>query len=111
MKKRMIGLSFSLKRRDSKKRYINSQMKGGLYELDIDLVNYGKYIVMRKLLITYLSLQLAQSIGIDHHAAKEELYYYMRTKDNETHTILTEFMDHFYEKVCKDEESGSDIAI
>ena len=43
---------------------------------------------MRKLLITYLSLQLAQSIGIDHHAAKEELYYYMRTKDNETHTML-----------------------
>ena len=67
-------------------------MKDGLYELDIDLVNYGKDIVMRKLLITYLSLQLAQSIGIDHHAAKEELYYYMRTKDNETHTMLTEFI-------------------
>jgi hypothetical protein len=111
MKQRMMGVSFSLKSRDSKNRYINSQMKGGLYELDIDLVNYGKDIVMRKLLITYLSLQLAQSIGIDHHAAKEELYYYMRTKDNETHTMLTEFMDHFYEKVCKDEESGSDIAI
>ena len=43
------------------------------------IVNYGKDIVMRKLLITYLSLQLAQSIGIDHHAAKEELYYYMRS--------------------------------
>jgi hypothetical protein len=62
--------------------------------------------VIRKLLITYLSLQVAQSIGIDHHAAKEELYYYMRTKDNETHTMLTEFMDHFYEKVRKDEESA-----
>jgi hypothetical protein len=72
---------------------------------------YGKDIVIRKLLITYLSLQLAQSIGIDHHAAKEELYYYMRTKDNETHTMLTEFMGHFYKKVCKDKESGSDIVI
>jgi hypothetical protein len=111
MKQRMMGVSFSLKTRDSKNRYINSQMKDGLYELDIDLVNYGKDIVMRKLLITYLSLQLAQSIGIDHHAAKEELYYYMRTKDNETHTMLTEFMDHFYEKVCKDEEAGSDNLI
>jgi hypothetical protein len=108
MKQRMMSVSFSLKSRDSKNRYINSQMKDGLYELDIDLVNYGKDIVMRKLLITYLSLQLAQSIGVDHHAAKEELYYYMRTKDNETHTMLTEFMDHFYEKVCKGEESGSD---
>jgi hypothetical protein len=105
MKQRMIGVSFSLKSRDSKNRYINSQMKDGLYELDVDLVNYGKDIVMRKLLITFLSLQLAQTIGIDHHAAKEELYYYMRTKDNETHTMLTEFMDHFYEKVCIDEES------
>jgi hypothetical protein len=83
-------------------------MKDGLYELNIDLVNYGKDIVMRKLLITYLSLQIAQSIGIDHHA---ELYYYMRTKDNETHTMLTEFMDHFYEEVCKDEESGLDRVI
>jgi hypothetical protein len=108
MKHRMMGVSFSLKSRDSKNRYINTQMKNGLYELDIDLINYGKDIVMRKLLIAYLSLQLAQSIGVDHHAAKEELYYYMRTKEYETHTMLTEFMDHFYEKVCKDEKSGSD---
>jgi hypothetical protein len=57
-------------------------MKDGLYELDVDLMNYGTDIVMRKLLITYLSLQLAQSIGVDHHAAKEELYYYMRNLYN-----------------------------
>ena len=106
MKQRMMGVSFSLKSRDSKNRYINSQMKDGLYELDVDLVNYGKDIVMRKLLITYLSLQLAQSVGVDHHAAKEELYYYMRTKDHETHAMLTEFMDHFYEKVCKDKDEA-----
>lgn len=86
----------TLKNRDSKNRYINSQMKDGLYDLDVDLANFGKDIVMLKLLITYLSLQLAQSVGVDHHAAEEELYYYMRTKDHETHTMLTEFMDHFY---------------
>jgi len=51
MKQRMMGVSFSLKSRDSKNRYISSQMKDGLYELDVDLVNYGKDIVMRKLLI------------------------------------------------------------
>lgn len=50
-------------------------MKDGLYELGVDLVDYGKDIVMRKLLITYLSLQLAQSVVADHHAAKEEFYY------------------------------------
>lgn len=71
-------------------------MKDGLYDLYVDLVSFVKDIVMLKLLITYLSLQLAQSVGVDHHAAKEELYYYMRTKDHETHTMLTEFMDHFY---------------
>jgi hypothetical protein len=59
---------------------------------------------MRKLLITYLSLHLAQSLGVDHHAAKEELYYYMQKKDHETHTMMTEFMDHFYQRVCKDND-------
>jgi len=34
-------------------------MKNGLYELDVDLLNYGKDKVMWKLLITFLSLQLA----------------------------------------------------
>lgn len=107
MKQRMMGVSFSLKNREAKNRYINSQMKDALYELNSDLMNYGKDIVMRKLLITYLSLQLAQTIGIDHHAAKEELYYYMRINDNETHTMLTEFMDCFYEKICKGNEESS----
>jgi len=37
----------------------------------------------------------------------KRLYYYMRTKDYETHTMLTEFMDHFYEKVCKDKDDSS----
>jgi hypothetical protein len=104
LKQRMMGVTFSLKNRESKNRYINSQIKDGLYDLDADLVNFGKDIVMRKLLITYLSLQLAQSVGVDHHAAKEELYYYMRTKDHETHTMLTQFMDHFYQRVCKDND-------
>ena len=107
MKQRMMGVSFSLKNREAKNRYINSQMKDALYELNIDLMGYGKDIVMRKLLITYLSLQLAQTIGIDHHAAKEELYYYMRIKDDETHTMLTEFMDRFYEKICKGKDESS----
>ncbi len=71
MKERRMGVSFSIKSRDSKNRYINSQMKDGLYELDVDLVNYGKDIVMRKLLVTYLSLQLAQSVGVDHHGLKK----------------------------------------
>lgn len=111
MKQRMMGVSFSLKNREAKNRYIDSQMKDALYELNIDLMNYGKDVVMRKLLITYLSLQLAQTIGIDHHAAKEELYYYMRIKDDETHTILTEFMDRFYDKICKGRDESSSTTL
>jgi hypothetical protein len=42
MKQRLMGVRFSLKSREVKNRYINSQMKDGLYELDVDLANYGK---------------------------------------------------------------------
>jgi hypothetical protein len=42
MKQRLMGVRFSLKSREAKNRYINSQMKDGLYELDVDLANYGK---------------------------------------------------------------------
>lgn len=52
MKQRLMGVRFSLKSREAKNRYINSQMKDGLYELDVDLANYGKDIVMRKLLLS-----------------------------------------------------------
>ena len=31
---------------------------------------------------------IAQNLGIDYHAATEELYYYMRKRDEETHTAL-----------------------
>jgi hypothetical protein len=52
MKQKLMGVRFSLKSREAKHRYINSQMKDGLYELDVDLANYGKDIVMRKLLLS-----------------------------------------------------------
>jgi hypothetical protein len=52
MKQRLMGVRFSLKSREAKNRYINSQMKDELYELDVDLANYGKDIVMRKLLLS-----------------------------------------------------------
>ena len=74
-------------------------MKNVLTELSADLVNYGTDIVLRKLLISSISLQIAQNIGIDYHAANEELYYYMRKKDQETHENILEFIDRFYEKV------------
>jgi hypothetical protein len=77
-------------------------LRNVLSELSADLVNYGTDIVLRKLLlITSISLEIAQKIGIDYHAATEELYYYMRKNDEDTHTRILEFIDGFYEKIIR----------
>jgi hypothetical protein len=46
-------------------------------------------------------LEIAKNIGIDYHAATEELYYYMRKKDQDTHTRILEFIDRLYGKVTR----------
>jgi hypothetical protein len=105
MKQRMMGVPFSIKTRESKDKYVDSNLRNALSELSADLVNYGTDIVLRKLLITYISLEIAKNIGIDYHAATEELYYYMRIKDQDTHTRILEFIDGFYEKVIRSNKS------
>jgi hypothetical protein len=101
MKQRMMGVPFSIKTRESKDKYIDSNLRNVLSELSADLVNYGTDIVLRKLIIMSISLEIAQNIGIDYHAATEELYYYMRKKDQDTHTLILEFIDRFYEKIIR----------
>jgi hypothetical protein len=101
MKQRMMGIPFSIKTRESKDKYIDSNLRNVLSELSADLVNYGTDIVLRKLLITSISLEIAQNIGIDYHAATEELYYYMRKKDQDTHTRILELIDRLYEKIIR----------
>jgi hypothetical protein len=101
MKQRMMGIPFSIRTRESKDKYIDSNLRNVLSELSADLVNYGSDIVLRKLLITSISLEIAQNIGIDYHAATEELYYYMRKKDQDTHTRIFEFVDRFYRKIIR----------
>lgn len=101
MKQRMIGIPFSIKTRGSKDKYVDSILRNVLSELSADLINYGTDIVLRRLIITYISLEIAKYIGIDYHAATEELYYYMRKKDQDTHTRILEFIDRLYEKVTR----------
>ena len=101
MKQRVMAIPFSLRTRESKDKYIDSNLKNVLSELSADLVNYGTDIVLRKLLILSISLEIAQNIGIDYHAATEELYYYMRKNDQETHARILEFIDRFYEKIIR----------
>ncbi|MEP0824290.1 MAG: hypothetical protein HRF40_02275 [Nitrososphaera sp.] len=88
MKQRMMGVTFAIKSREAKDRYIDSQFKNSLDELLSDAANYGTEIVLRKLILSYMALGLAQNLGIDYHAATEELYYYMRKHDEETHAAL-----------------------
>lgn len=56
-------------------------------------------MVLRKLLLSSISLQVAQNLGIDYHAATEELYYYMRKNDDRTNSVLLEFNDRFYKNI------------
>jgi hypothetical protein len=89
MKERMMGVQFSIKSREAKDRYI-------------DIKNYGIELVLRKLLLSLVSVQLAQNIGVDHHAATEELYYYMK-KNRDTDTSIYEFIN----KISKIDNNSS----
>jgi hypothetical protein len=101
MKQRIMGIPFSIKNRDAKDRYIESNFKNLLDELTSDLINYGSDIVLRKLLISAIALEIAQNIGIDYHAATEELYYYMRKNDQKTHEGILAFIDGFYKRISR----------
>jgi hypothetical protein len=98
MKQRMMGVTFAIKTRDAKDRYLDSQFKNALDELLADTANYGVDIVFRKLVMSYIALGIAQNLGIDYHAATEELYYYMRKHDGETHAALMQFVNSIMER-------------
>jgi hypothetical protein len=102
MKQRMMGVTFVLKSRDAKDKYIYSQFKNTLNELLGDASYYGSEILLRKLIISQIALELAQNLGIDYHAATEELYYYMRKKDSETHNELMQLIKSVIDKTRKD---------
>jgi hypothetical protein len=88
MKQKMIGVTFAIKSREAKDRYLDSQFKNALDELFADIANYRVDVVFRKLIMSYIALEIAQNLGIDYHAATEELYYYMRKRDEETRAAL-----------------------
>jgi hypothetical protein len=102
MKQRMMAIPFSIKSRDAKDRYIDSNFKNLLAELSSDLINYGSDVVLRKLLISSMALEIAQNLGIDYHAATEELYYYIRKNERQTNESIIAFIDGFYKRIRKD---------
>jgi hypothetical protein len=88
MKQKMVGVTFAIKSREAKDRHLDSQFKIVLYELFADIANYGVDVLFRKLIMSYIALEIAQNLGIDYHAATEELYYYIRKGEEETHVVL-----------------------
>ena len=104
MKRRMMGTAFAIKTREAKDNYLYSNFKNTLEELHSDLINYGPDIVLRKLLMSMISLELAKNIGIDYHASTEELYYFMRKNDKETDGNLHEFINRLYQRMMANRE-------
>lgn len=105
MKQRTMGLNFVLKSREAKDRRIESQFKNTPNELLGDASHYGTEIVLRKLIVSQIALQMAQNLGIDYHAVTEELYYYMRKKDGESHTELMHIIKSIIDKTKKVENN------
>lgn len=99
MKRRMMGTVFALKTREVKDSYILSNLKNTLEELQSDMICYGVDIVLRKLLLTMISLDIAKNIGIDHHASTEELYYVVRKHESRFHENITEFIDQLRHRI------------
>jgi hypothetical protein len=98
MKQRMMGVAFAIKTREAKDRYLDSQFKNAFDELLGDAAKYGAAIAMRKLVMAHVALQIAQNLGVDYHAATEELYYYMRKHDSETHDELMKLITSLLER-------------
>ncbi len=99
MKARMMGQTFAIKTREAKDRYIDANLKNTISELQADASVYGTEIVMRRLLLSNIALNIAQNLGIDYHAAMEELYYYMRKHDRDIHGEMMQAIRSLLAKV------------
>jgi len=98
MNERGLGGSFAMRERESKDAYLDAYFANVLDELSSDLTQYSSEILLRKLLLAYISLYIAQTIGVDYHAATEELYYILR-KNEKKNLQLDEFIDKFQDRI------------
>ena len=98
MSDKHLGGSFALRERESKDSYLEAYFSNVLDELTSDLITTSHQIILRKLLLSYLSLYLAQTIGIDFHAATEELYYLLR-KDDSRNSKISQLIAKFESKI------------
>lgn len=78
MGSRMLATHFYNRSREDKDKYIESYFRNALSELQSDITNHDAVIALRRLVLNYLSVYLAQTLGVDHHAAMEEMYHLLR---------------------------------
>lgn len=102
MTERGMGGAFAARERESKDSYLEAYFANVLDELASDLKHSTHDAVLRKLLLSYMSLYLAQTIGVDYHAATEELYYLLR-KDDGKNSKIAHIIAKFEEKIKKSE--------
>ncbi|MFN3654999.1 MAG: hypothetical protein ACK4TO_06695 [Candidatus Nitrosotenuis sp.] len=98
MVERHLGGSFVLRERESKDAYLDAYFANVLEELSSDLHHFSHQTLIRKLLLAYLSMHIAQTIGVDYHAATEELYYLLR-KNNSKNMEINEFISKIEAKI------------
>lgn len=98
MNERGLGGSFAMRERESKDAYLDAYFANVLDELGGDMTQYSSEILLRKLLLSYLSLYIAQTIGVDYHAATEELYYILR-KSERKNLQLDEFIEKLQNRI------------
>lgn len=98
MIERKLGGSFTLRERESKDAYLEVYFSNVLEEIRSDLNHFSYKVLLRKLLLAYLSLYIAQTIGVDYHAATEELYYILR-KDEKKNLQIEEFISKIETKI------------
>jgi hypothetical protein len=98
MSERHLGGAFTLRDRESKDAYLDAYFTNALDELGSDLGHYSHQVLLRKLLSAYLGIYIAQTIGIDYHAATEELYYILR-KNSERNSQIDEFLARLETKI------------
>ncbi|MDE1726652.1 MAG: hypothetical protein KGH89_05240 [Thaumarchaeota archaeon] len=100
MTERGMGGTFAARERESKDIYLEAYFANVLDELTSDLQHATHDVILRKLLLSYLSLYLAQTIGVDYHAATEELYYLLR-KDDGKNSKIAQLIARFEERIKK----------
>ncbi len=101
-----MGGAFAARERESKDSYLEAYFSNVLDELASDLHFASHDVILRKLLLSYLALYLAQTIGVDYHAATEELYYLLR-KDDAKNSKIAHLIAKFEDKIKKQDSSNS----